>query len=448
MAAPHITIGWFTAGCVLVSNIIGGGIFTTTGILARDLGDPTLILLLWSAGALFAVGGAMIYAELGSRLPHAGGDYVYLREAYGSLIAFLSGWTSFTIGFGAAVASSAISFSSYLLRVVPLSDEHGWLAKGLSLALLWLATVLHCRGVETGGRLQLMLTTTKILAIGGLILGGFATLSGHHAFIPTQPQNMRPPIGTVAIGLVIVTYCYLGWNVAGYIAADIADPRRTLPRIMIGGTVFVAAIYLLLNVVYLSALPIAELAAEPIVPVAEKAARALWGPEGGRVVAGILCVSIAGAVSAMTWAGPRVYWAMAHDHIISPWLAKVDAHTGVPARAILLQSLWASVLIITGSFEQLLVYSGVVLALFMAITLSTIFILRRQAAEPAGYQIPFYPLLPIVLVVGALGLVTASIVQRPLESLFGAITVLSGIPFYLYWNRARQAGSSTARSGH
>ncbi|MEK7273068.1 MAG: amino acid permease, partial [Nitrospirota bacterium] len=162
-----LRIGWFTASCVLVSNIIGGGIFTTTGIMARDLGDPLLILLLWFMGALFAVGGAMVYGELGSRLPHAGGDYVYLKEAYGPLLAFLSGWTSFTIGFGAAVAASAISFSSYAMRVVPIQDEQGWIAKGLSLTLLWSATFIHCRGVGTGGRLQLILTTTKVVAIGG-----------------------------------------------------------------------------------------------------------------------------------------------------------------------------------------------------------------------------------------------------------------------------------------
>lgn len=146
-------IGWFTASCVLVSNIIGGGIFSTTGFMARDLGDPLLILLLWFVGALFALGGAMIYGELGAALPHAGGDYVYLREAYGPLVAFLSGWTSFMIGFGAAVAASAISFSSYALRVVPIEDEQGWLAKSLSLFLLWVLTLVHCRGVEAGGRM-------------------------------------------------------------------------------------------------------------------------------------------------------------------------------------------------------------------------------------------------------------------------------------------------------
>src|SRR5215471_1173029 len=147
-------VSWFTAACVLVSNVIGGGIFTTTGFLARDLGDPVIILSLWLFGAILALAGAMSYSELGTALPHAGGDYVYLREAYGPLVAFLSGWTSFTIGFGAAVAASAISFSAYAFRIFPVVDETGWRAKGLSLALLWLVTLVHCRGLAGGGRLQ------------------------------------------------------------------------------------------------------------------------------------------------------------------------------------------------------------------------------------------------------------------------------------------------------
>ena len=431
-----LRIGWFTASCVLVSNIIGGGIFTTTGIMARDLGDPLLILLLWFLGALFAVGGAMIYGELGSRLPHSGGDYVYLREAYGPLVAFLSGWTSFTIGFGAAVAASTISFSSYALRVVLMSDESGWIAKGLSLVLLWSVTVIHCRGVGTGGRLQLLLTTTKVVAIGGLILGGLSAVIGRgHSFFSTS-TTQEPTIGAAAIALVIVTYCYLGWNVAGYIAADIENPKQTLPKIMIGGTAFVAVMYLLLNVVYLSALSITELAQEPIVPVAEKAAAALWGLQSGRAVAAILCLSIAGAVSAMTWAGPRVYWAMARDGMISPWLSHVQPRTNAPTRAIIFQSLWASLLILSGTFEQLLVYSGLVLSFFMALTLSTIFRLRQTSTiHTFHYRAPFYPLLPLTLVLGAGALVLASVLERPVESLYGAITVLSGVPLFYIWRR-------------
>jgi len=429
-------IGWFTASCVLVSNIIGGGIFTTTGLMARDLGDPILILFLWFVGALFALGGAMVYGELGAVLPHAGGDYVYLREAYGPLVAFLSGWTSFTIGFGAAVAASAISFSSYALRVVPFEDEQGWVAKGLSLSILWIATFMHCRGVGAGGRMQLLLTTTKIVAIGGLILGGLWAAAGHGEAFLARSTVQQPTLGASAISLVIVTYCYLGWNVAGYIAGDIVDPRRTLPKIMIGGTAFVAVIYLLLNVVYLSAVSITELAREPIVPVAEKTAAALWGAQSGRLVAAILCLSIAGAVSAMTWAGPRVYWAMACDGMISPWLARLHPRTAVPAHAIVLQSLWASLLILSGTFEQLLVYSGLVLSLFMALTLSTIFRLRPTViVNPHQYRAPLYPFLPAILVSGAFALVIYSLIQRPAESLYGAATVLSGIPLYYFWHR-------------
>ena len=261
-----------------------------------------------------------------------------------------------------------------------MTSRDGW-RRGLSLALLWIATFIHCRGVGTGGRMQLLLRRHKsrrhrrIDSRRTLDSGqGTGTISS------PGPPSQQSTLGAAAIALVIVTYCYLGWNVAGYIASDIADPQRTLPKIMIGGTAFVAVIYLLLNVVYLSALSIPELAQEPIIPVAEKAAAALWGPQSGRLVAAILCLSIAGAVSAMTWAGPRVYWAMARDGMISPWLARLHPRNGVPARAIVFQSLWASLLILSGTFEQLLVYSGLVLSLFMALTLSTIFRLRRAGA--------------------------------------------------------------------
>lgn len=432
------TITWFTATCVLVSNIIGGGIFTTTGLMARDLGDPLLILCLWFIGALFALGGAMVYGELGSVLPHAGGDYVYLREAYGPLVAFLSGWTSFTIGFGAAVAASAISFASYALRLFPMDDAEGWVAKALSLGLLWTVTLIHCGGLATGGFLQRWLTTTKVLAIGGLIIGGLLSGTGRWDRLVDQSQAAHPSAGAAAIALVIVVYCYLGWNVASYIAGEIAEPRRTLPRIMVGGTAFVGVVYVLLNVVYLSALSIAELAQEPVVPVAEKAAAALWGAGSGRLVAGLLCLSLAGAVSAMVWAGPRVYWAMARDGAISPWLAQVHHRTAVPVRAILFQSIWTSVLILSGTFEQLLVYSGLVLALFMALSLSTIFRLRaRPARQAAAYRVPFYPFLPALLVTGAVSLVLFSLLQRPTESLYGVATVLSGLPLYYFW-KSRQ----------
>ncbi len=427
-------VGWFTAACVLVSNIIGGGIFTTTGFMARDLGDPVLILTLWVVGAGFALAGAMAYGELGAALPQAGGDYVYLRRAYGPLAGFLSGWTSLTIGFGAAIAASAVSFASYFLRVAPIADDNGWAAKGLALLLLWSLTAVHVAGVGAGGRLQRMLTTTKVLAILALALGGLSLGSGSWKNFAVRAPNADPGMGTVMVALIFVMYSYLGWNVAGYIAGEIAEPGRTLPRIMIGATAFVGAMYLLLNLVYLYALPVTSLAQPPVLPVAEKAAAALWGPASGRLVAALLCLSIAGAVSAMVWAGPRVYWAMARDGVFVPWFAVLDKKTGAPVRAILLQSGWASLLILTGTFEQLVIYGGLVLAVFTAFTVGALIVLRRRQPDlPRPYRVPLYPALPGLLVVFSLLIVGYSLIQRPIESALGFATVLAGIPLYFVW---------------
>ncbi len=440
---PTRQIGWFTAACVLVSNIIGGGIFTTTGFLARDLGDPGLILALWLVGALIALAGAMAYAELGAALPHAGGDYVYLREAYGPLMSFLSGWISFTIGFGATIAASASSFASYVLRVAPIAEEGSRAATALALLLLWCLTAVHAAGVGAGGWLQRLLTTTKVLAIGAVILGGFLFGSGSWTNLSVHAPSVEPTLGSTAVALIFVTYCYLGWNVAGYIAGEIANPARTLPGIMIGGTVCVALVYLLLNLVYLYALPVTALAEPPVLPVAEKAAAALWGPTVARWLAAVLAVSIAGAVSAMVWAGPRVTWAMARDGVLAPWLGTLHPRTGVPVRAIVLQSVWASLLILTGTFEQLVVYSGVVLAAFTALTVGTIFLLRHKAPDLARpYRVPLYPWLPGLLIGAAIALVLYSTHQRPMESVLGFATVLAGLPLY-WWRKLPRGVAAT-----
>ncbi len=434
-------VGWFTATCVLVSNIVGGGIFTTTGFMARDLGDPMLILALWLVGAGFALAGAMSYGELGAALPQAGGDYVYLRRAYGPLAGFLSGWTSFTIGFGAAIAASAVSFASYFLRVAPIADDNGWAAKGLALLLLWSLTTVHAAGVGAGGRLQRVLTTTKVLAILALVLGGLSLGSGSWRNFTVRAPDADPGIGALMVALIFVMYSYLGWNVAGYIAGEIAEPGRTLPKIMIGGTAFVGTMYLLLNLVYLYALPVTSLAQPPVLPVAEKAAAALWGPASGRLVAALLCLSIAGAVSAMVWAGPRVYWAMARDGVFASWFAALDGTTGAPVRAILLQSGWASLLILTGTFEQLVIYSGLVLAVFTAFTVGALIVLRRRQPDlPRPYRVPLYPVLPGLLVALSLIIVGYSLIQRPIESALGLATVLAGIPLYFIWRTSPKHG--------
>jgi APA family basic amino acid/polyamine antiporter len=423
-------IGWFTGLCLLISNVIGGGIFTVTGYLARDLGDPVLILGLWSGGALIALAGASCYSELGAALPHVGGDYVYLRHAYGPLVAFLSGWVSFTIGFGAAIAASAVSFSAYAFRVVLGIHDPPLPPAVPALLLVWLLTTLHAQGVSVGGLVQRVLTTVKVSVLLALIVGGLTFGAGnwHHFSIQS---GSRPSAGAIAVALVFVFYTYLGWNVAGYVAGELHDAIRWLPKIIVGGTICVAVLYLLINVVYFFALPVTVLGEPPLLPVADKAASALWGADGGRLLALLLCLSISGAVSAMIWAGPRVYWAMAQDGMFLTYFSRLDSKSGVPVRAIYLQGLWASVLILTGTFEQLIVFGGSVLALFTALTVGSVVILRRRYPEwHRPYRVPGYPIVPALFVLTMIALLSTIVVTRPEEALMGLLTLLAGAACY------------------
>lgn len=432
-------VGGFTAACVLVSNVVGSGIFSTTGFLARDLGDPPLILSLWLLGGLLALAGAMSYSELGAALPEAGGDYVYLREAYGPLTGFLSGWASFTVGFGAAMAAAAASFASYFLQLVPLAPESGPAAKAVAVALVWALTAVHVAGVGPGGFVQRLLTSSKVAAVLLLVVGGLAYGEGSWDHLAEAGPAAGP--GAPVVGLIFILYAYTGWNVAGYIAGEVAEPRRLLPRIMVGGTLFVMALYLLLNLLYFYALPVSGLAAPPLLPVAEKAASALLGRPGALLVGVTLCVSIAGAVSAMVWAGPRVYLAMARDGLLPAAFSRTGRTTGVPGRAIVLQTAWTTVLILSGTFEELVVYSGVVLAAFSALTVGALIVLRRRRPSiPRPYRVPLYPWVPGLFIAACLVIVGYSLVARPGEAALGAATILAGLPLYLVWGRRARTG--------
>jgi len=429
-------IGIFTAGCLLVSNVVGSGIFTSTGFMARDLGDPWLILAIWFFGALLALAGALSYSELGTALPVAGGEYAYLRRAYGPLVGFLSGWTSFTIGFSAAIAAGAMSFAAYLVQIVPFHSENGSLSTGIGLMLIWVVTGFHLAGVGSGGFLQRLLTILNIGAILILVLGVLMLGKGNWTHFNLSTPNITPGFGTTMISLIFVTYAYSGWNAAAYVAGEIVDPGRTIPRAMIGGTLFVGLLYLVVNGIYLYALPVTELGQPPILPVANKVAAALLGTTGTLLVTVLLCLSIAGAVSAMVWAGPRVYYAMAQDGLIPTLFAKTPGMQQAPINAILLQSLWASVLILSGSFERLVIYSGTVLMIFNALAVGSLLILRRQEPTlPRPYRTPLYPFVPAFYLLVSTVIVGATLYERPVEGGLGIATVLAGTPLYLLWRK-------------
>lgn len=429
-------IGWFTAGCVLVSNVVGTGIFTTTGFMARDLGDPGLILSVWLVGGLIALAGALSYSELGTALPVAGGEYVYLRRAYGPFIGFLSGWTSFAVGFSAAIAAGAMSFAAYVNQLLPFDGERGPLSTVIALALLWSITACHLAGKGTGGWLQRVLTLLNMGAILALIAVGLMSGNGDWTNLSLSDAQAAPSIGLSIVSLIFALYAYSGWNAAVYLAGEVIEPARTIPRALISGTLFVIGLYLALNIFYFYALPVTDLAQPPLLPVASKVSVALLGADAARFVTMILCLLITGTMSAMVWAGPRVYYAMAKDGLIPAYFSRTSGARSTPINATLLQSLWASVLIVSGSFEQLVIYSGTVLTIFSGLAVGAVLVLRHKVPDlPRPYRTPFYPFVPGFFILMSMVIIWNAVSERPLEAGLGIATVLAGTPLYLLWRR-------------
>jgi APA family basic amino acid/polyamine antiporter len=446
----------FTAACLLISNMIGTGIFGTTGFMARDIGNPLVILLLWVLGGGFALLGAMCYSELGAGMPRAGGEYVYIREAYGPLWGFLSGWTSFTIGFSAAIASNAYLFATHVRQLIPAlnvpAEAGGWetyLAHPTTIGLLmvWALTFVHVLGVGAGGFLQRALTTIKVGTIVLFVLAGVVRGRGDWHNLTTSNPGVPFDLSVVLVCFLFVTFSYSGWNAVTYIAGEMAEPGRSIPRATIWGTVVVGVLYLALNVVYFYALPAAVLAGEPTEPVAQKSSVALFGLVAARWITAMLCISILGAASAMIWAGPRVYYAMARDGIFPAMFARTAGASGTPVRSIVLQSLWVSVLILFGGFEKLVIYACSVLILFAALAAGAVLVLRVKRPDLARpYRVAPYPLMPLAYIAISVAVLWAAFNVRPTESLLGMATVLAGVPFYVYW--ALRAARVETRAGH
>lgn len=464
IAAPHgaeraatpSTVGrvsTFTAACVLVSNMIGTGIFGTTGFMAADLGSPWWILGLWAAGGVYALLGASAYGELGAAMPRSGGEYIYIREAYGPLPGFLSGWTSLTIGFSAAIASAAHLFAGHFRELTvpllaPAGDGVAAAVLGqipVALAMVWALTLVHLIGVGAGGFVQRVLTVVKVGALLLLASAGLASAGGDWSHLAAPDVEVSFGVGTLLVSFMFVTFSYSGWNGASYIAGEIRNPERNLPRAMLWGTVAVAALYVLLNVVYLYALPLSGLAAPPIDLVGHKAAHALFGSGSGRWFTALLAISILGAGSAMIWAGPRVYHAMALDRVFPRWFAARSERSGVPARSIVLQSVWVSVLVVTGTFETLVLYATFVLVLFGALAVAAVFALRiRRPEMKRPYRTWGYPVAPALYLLLSGAILWAALRIRPTESLLGLATVALGIPFFYWWRRRGLVTDGTA----
>ena len=443
-------LGPVDAAAIVVSNVIGSGIFFVPIIVAGLITDARGMLFAWLLGGCLAFAGAMAYAELAALRPRAGGEYVYLREAYGPLAGFLSGWTSFVAGFSGGIAAGAIGIAGYVGRFLPAAaDTTPLLTIPLplvpmvvsrqtlvALSLIAALTFVHLRGLGPGRVVQNALALVKVVAFVLFVAIGFSIGQGNPAQIVAPGTIGVTPL---LLAMVPIMFAYSGWNAGAYLAEEIRSPERNLPIALGLGTVVVIAIYLALNALFLYALSPAELAA-PSGALMDTVAERLFGTVAGRLLAAFSIVSISAGVSAMMIAGPRVYFAMARDGVFLPSMGVVHPKSHVPSRAIIAQAMWSGVLVLSGTLSQLVSYTGFAIVLFSSIAVAAVFVLRHRRPDQAA-TVPRMGISLGTRHLRAHGCARARrrIRRTPETSLAGLAIIAAGIPVYWWMRRGTRA---------
>jgi APA family basic amino acid/polyamine antiporter len=412
----------------VVGGIIGGGIFRTPAAVAERVGSSTLILAVWVAGGVVAVIGALCFGELGHRRPRAGGGYVYLREAWGPLPAFLYGWALLLVIASGAIAAIAVTFADYTLALTGLSARF---TLPLAVAAILFVSGVNYLGVRPGAVLQNIFTLLKLLALALLVVAGLA------AGLPADAPVPAGAPSAIGAALVPVLFTYGGWQQTNFIAEEMVEPERNLPRALLLGVGIVVLVYLLANLAYLRVLGPAGLAASTA-PAAD-AMRVVMGPVGGKLIAAGIAVSTFGFLNLVVLVTPRVFQAMAADGVFFPRLARLHPVHRTPTAAIVLQAVWATALALSGSFNQLVDYVAFADWVFFGLTVAALFVYRardRKTPGPAtGFRTPGYPWTPALFVAASIFVVASSVAANPRNALVGTGLLLLGVPVYLYWRR-------------
>lgn len=423
-------LGLFDATMVVIGGIIGSGIFINPYLVARQLDTPLLVLGAWIAGGAVALVGAFAYAELGQRFPKAGGQYVYLRDAYHPVVGFLYGWALLLMIQTGGMAAVGITFARYALRLAGQPDTYG---AAIAIGAILLLTAVNYLGVKIGSRVLNVFVVLKVAALALLVL--YASFGPAHAEWWRAARTDATPSGALTFGaaLIPILFAYGGWQNANYVAEEMRNPHRDLPRSLLYGTGIVVVIYVLINVAYLRTLGLEGLAATGA-PAADTAAR-WFGARGSQFVAAAIAVSTFGFLNMAILGSTRVYYAMAADGTFFPGLARLHPRFQTPGAAILMQSAWAIVLLVTGEYGGLL--DTVVFAdwIFFGLTVASLFVLRRTYATQEGFRTPGYPWLPAAFVAVAVVVVFSTIREAPLRSAIGGALLLAGVPVYWYFSR-------------
>jgi APA family basic amino acid/polyamine antiporter len=453
----HVTLerrlGPLDAAAIVVSNVIGSGIFFLPIIVAGMVPTSGGMLAVWLLGGLLAFAGAMAYAELAALRPRAGGEYVYLRDAFGPLVAFLTGWTSFVAGFSGAIAASSKALAQYLGGFFPAAADTSALVtipmpwaplvvtpqSMVAIAVIAILSLIHISGLGPGRLVHNVLATAKVLALIVFIVLGFSIGLGSWSHLTASHPVESPATGWL-LALIPVMFSYSGWNAAAYVAEEIRNPGRNVPIALAAGTGAVVLIYLGLNALYLYALGPADLAGllGQKIGLTDAVAQRLFGQVAGALLAGFTIVSIAASISAMVLAGPRVYYAMARDGVFPPAVARVHSRFRTPAIAITVQAVWSSILVLFGSLDDLVQYTGFAVMLFAGIAVLSLFVLRRR--EPTAAR-PFsawgYPVAPAIFVLASLFMVSYSLYTNNFGERYGSAIIAVGIPMYFVFARKR-----------
>lgn len=430
---PTVTVT--TATALAVADMIGTGVFTSLGFQVPGIPSGFALLMLWVIGGVVALCGALSYAELSAAFPRSGGEYNFLSRVYSPAVGFLAGWVSATVGFAAPVAIAAIAFGDYFQGVVPGAPK-----LYMGLGLIWITSAILITGMKQSSLFQDVMTGLKILLIVVLIAAGFAMGGGTNiSFVPTSQDLGYIVSAPFAISLVYVMYAYSGWNAATYISGEIKDPQRNVPRSLIVATLIVMALYVLLNAAFLYSTPVGKLAGQ--VKVGLIAGTEIFGPYGGKIVGALICLGLISAVSAMMWIGPRVTMVMGEDLALLRWFAH-KTPSGVPARALIVQTLVATVLLFTGTFEKVVLFIQFSFTLCSFLAVLGVIVLRfTQPGLPRPYRTWAYPLTPILFMAITLWMLIYQLMEKPVESLQGLALMLSGLIVYALSNMLKPSAA-------
>ncbi|HPC93845.1 MAG TPA: amino acid permease [Sedimentisphaerales bacterium] len=426
--------GLSTSTYVVIASMVGTGILVSPGYMMASLGNYPVIFGLWALGGLLALCGALCVAELAAALPRAGGEYVYLREAYGPMPAFLSGWTSFFVGFSAPLAVAGYIAASYLLSPFGLDMQgNRYTLKVAAAAIILVVTLPNLLGHRHSARTQSLTTILKLGLFAALVVGAALRGTGRLTYLGQGRPLDTVAVGTAATQLFYVMFAYSGWNAASYLAGEVRDPAKTLPRSLLLGTGVVVMLYLALNLVFACAVPLTDVGFDNAEQIPQLAVAALFGSGIGDVFSVLLGLTFLATVSAFVITGPRVYYAMACDGLF-PSIAGRTNRQGVPACAMVLQSVCAVIILFATDFQNLYRYAAVGLSLFALLFIGAVYVLRQRRAEmERPFRVPGYPITPAIFMAVTLFMAVYAFMLWPTPSLWSVGSILLGIPVYYIW---------------